>query len=456
MSLRTFGRWDTPGMKLVVDASAKGPTVLTGQAATPVGALPAGWTRRRLGDLGRTYGGLAGKTGADFGRGSARYITFLNVMTNPVIDPRLFEPVVVHPYEHQNEVRKGDLIFNGSSETPEEVAMCSLLDHDVNGVYLNSFCFGFRLDDPDVDGLYLVNFFRSHEGRKLVLPLAQGFTRHNLSKRALLNLTIPVPPLGEQRAIRRALTDADHFNQELDGLIAKKRAMKQGAMQQLLTGRTRLPGFKEPWTSERLGETFSFLRTANNPRAELASEGDVVYVHYGDIHLHTSPVLDLEATSMPRIPARKVSAADRLQDGDLIFVDASEDVEGLAKAVEVRNVGGRDAVAGLHTILVRPDRRYWASGFTAYLQFMPGFRSAVKRVAAGISVYAISARQIGQIETPIPSVPEQQATAAVLADIEAELGALDQHLEKAQAVRQGMAQALLSGRVRLTELKHGA
>lgn len=377
-------------------------------------------------------------------------------MTNPVLDPEAFAPVVVHPYEHQNDVREGDLFFNGSSETPEEVAMCSLLDHDVGNVYLNSFCFGFRLEDPDVDGRYIVSLFRSHEGRKLVLPLAQGFTRHNLSKRALLNLTIPVPPPGEQRAIADALADADALVSALDGLIAKKRAMKQGAMQQLLSGRTRLPGFNEPWNCRRLGETFRFLRTANNPRADLSSGGDVEYVHYGDIHLHTSPVLDLAATSMPRIPAKEVGAADHLQDGDLIFVDASEDVEGLAKAVEVRNVGGHDAVAGLHTILGRPDRRYWAPGFTAYLQYMPAFRSAVKRVAAGISVYAISPRQIGQTEALTPPVPEQVAIAAVLADIEAELRTLDQQLEKAEAVRQGMAQALLSGRVRLTQPKPGA
>lgn len=448
MSLRTFGRWDTPGMKLVVEASAKGPTVLTRQAAIPVGALPAGWTRRRLGDLGRTYGGLAGKTGADFGRGSARYITFLNVMTNPVIDPRLFEPVVVHPYEHQNEVRKGDLFFNGSSETPEEVAMCSLLDHDVNGVYLNSFCFGFRLDDPDVDGLYLVNFFRSHEGRKLVLPLAQGFTRHNLSKRALLNLTIPVPPLGEQRAICRALTDADHFNQELDGLIAKKRAMKQGAMQQLLTGRTRLPGFSEPCPSRALGELGRWRGGMTPSMADPGywQDGSIPWVSSSDISQGRIARVEsyitqraVDETSVPVMPPGSVLVV--MRSGILRrFLPVARTSIAMAVNQDIRALapGPEHDPAFLEQSLIDNQQKI----LTTCLK-------------AGTTVESIDTEWFHAFRITVPTLTEQRAIASVLVDMDSEISALDQQLEKAQAVRQGMAQALLSGRVRLTEPEPG-
>jgi type I restriction enzyme S subunit len=83
------------------------------------GSLPRGWMVKLLGELGSTYGGLTGKTKSDFGNGSARYITFMNVMSNVVIDCESFERVQVSPEESQNRVRKGDLFLNGSSETFE-------------------------------------------------------------------------------------------------------------------------------------------------------------------------------------------------------------------------------------------------------------------------------------------------------------------------------------------------
>lgn len=137
-----------------------------GYKHTEVGVIPEDWEIKTLGELGVTYGGLTGKTKADFGQGSERYIPFLNVMNNVIINHNQLEKVRIKPTEFQNAVRKGDLFFNGSSETPEEVGMCSLLKNEVSGVYLNSFCFGFRLFDKNLSsGIYLAYFFRSGAGR---------------------------------------------------------------------------------------------------------------------------------------------------------------------------------------------------------------------------------------------------------------------------------------------------
>jgi type I restriction enzyme S subunit len=162
-------------------------------------------------------------------------------MNNVVIETTQFEHVQVRPTENQNAALKGDLFFNGSSETPEEVGMCAVLLEDVSGVYLNSFCFGFRFyDDALANGLYLAYFFRSGEGRKLLYALAQGSTRHNLSKTALLRIEFPLPTLPEQTAIAEVLSDMDAELAALEQRRDKTRALKQGMMQELLTGRTRL------------------------------------------------------------------------------------------------------------------------------------------------------------------------------------------------------------------------
>lgn len=213
--------------------------LLTGQTRLP--GFQGMWEEKRLGDLGVTYGGLTGKTKADFGAGEARYITFMNVMANVIINCATFARVTVRPTESQNVARKGDLFFNGSSETPEEVAMCSVLLEEVQGVYLNSFCFGFRFrEGADADGLFLAYYMRGPKGRELMKSLAQGSTRYNLSKVALLNLALRLPMPSEQAAIAGALREMDLELAGLERRREKTLALKQGMMQELLTGRTRL------------------------------------------------------------------------------------------------------------------------------------------------------------------------------------------------------------------------
>ena len=213
--------------------------LLTGQTRLP--GFSGEWEVKRLGDVGATYGGLTGKTKADFGEGAASYITFMNVMSNLVIDCDMFERVNVSPHETQNLVMKGDLFFNGSSETPEEVAMCAVLLEDGRDIYLNSFCFGFRFrEGAQADGVFFAYYLRSEEGRELMKSLAQGSTRYNLSKVALLDSSLLSPSLPEQSAIAAVLSDMDA---ELSKLVARRdktRNLKQAMMQELLTGRIRL------------------------------------------------------------------------------------------------------------------------------------------------------------------------------------------------------------------------
>ncbi|MBC6452716.1 MAG: restriction endonuclease subunit S [Hormoscilla sp. SP5CHS1] len=199
------------------------------------------WEMKLLGEMGVTYGGLNGKTKADFGTGSSQYIPFLNIINNVVVDPDDIKTVKVSISENQNQVKMGDLFFNGSSETPEKVGMCAVLLTTINHVYLNSFCFGFRLhDDLEADGLFLAYFFRSNEGRKLLYTLAQGTTRYNLSKTNFMKLKLKIPTPQEQRAIATILSDMDAEIAALEKRRAKTKAMKQGMMQELLTGKTRL------------------------------------------------------------------------------------------------------------------------------------------------------------------------------------------------------------------------
>ncbi len=194
-----------------------------GYKQTELGIIPEEWEVVKLGNLGVTYTGLSGKRKCDFGWGSAKYIPFLNILNNPQIDIDDLEYVNIMPNEVQNAVQNGDLFFNTSSETPEEVGMCSVLTNKIENTYLNSFCFGYRLfDNNEAVGIFLSYYFRSAVGRVLMSVLAQGATRYNLAKTTFLESTIALPPIEEQRRIAEALSNVDALIAALDKKIAKK------------------------------------------------------------------------------------------------------------------------------------------------------------------------------------------------------------------------------------------
>jgi len=270
-----------------------------------------------------------------------------------------------------------------------------------------------------------------------------------INREELAEYSVALPPPSEQRAIAAALSDVDDLIAALDRLIAKKRAVKTAAMQQLLTAKQRLPGFSGEWETKRLGDVFIFLSTANNPRSDLSEHGEIGYVHYGDLHASNSSFLDCSRSRIPHIVRGKVKDIPLLEEGDLVMADASEDYEGVGKSVEVRNLCGRKLVAGLHTFLLRGNKETLADGFKGYLQCIPSVRSALVRFATGISVYGISKNHVKGIEVELPEVEEQRSIATVLSDMDAEIEALEVRREKTRRIKQGMMQELLTGRTRL-------
>ena len=269
----------------------------------------------------------------------------------------------------------------------------------------------------------------------------------------IAGMRIPMPPVPEQSAIAAVLSDVDALIGSLEALIAKKRAIKRAAMQQLLTGRTRLPGSTGEWKARTLGDHLRFLRHGSFPRSYLAPNGQggggVKYLHYGDIHTSERVCLDPTAMALPTLAKDRASRLDRLSDGDLVFVDASEDIGGVGKSFEITGSEGHELVSGLHTIAVRFNKAVLADGFKAYLQFCPRFRDHLRRLAAGTKVYATNRAHIASAELRVPPLREQRAIATVLTDMDDEITALVRRLDKTRAIKQGIMQQLLTGAVRL-------
>ena len=199
------------------------------------------WEEVRLGEIGNSFNGLSGKTGEDFGIGEAKYITYKNIFNYSKIKLDIFENVQISNDEKQNLVQFGDIFFTVSSETPEEVGMSSVLLDNVSNTYLNSFCFGYRLNNFNTLDPYFARFyFRSFQMRDKISRLAQGSTRFNLSKNEIMKLKIKLPSLPEQQKIAEVLSLADDEINLLKNELEELKLQKKALMQKLLTGEVRV------------------------------------------------------------------------------------------------------------------------------------------------------------------------------------------------------------------------
>ncbi|MEK4917361.1 restriction endonuclease subunit S [Streptococcus sp. FSL E2-3494] len=239
------------------------------------------WEERKLDDVGNTFTGLTGKTKEDFGHGSAKFVTYVNVFQNPIATLDQLDAIEID--EKQNQVQKGDIFFTTSSETPEEVGMSSVWTHDTENVYLNSFTFGYR---PRVsfDLNYMASMLRSPSIRKKITFLAQGISRYNISKTKMLEIEIPTPTLSEQEKI-------GSFFKQLDNTIALHqrkldllKEQKKGYLQKMFPKagekipELRFAGFAGDWEERKLIEVADY-RNGKAHEKDISEYGDYIVVN---------------------------------------------------------------------------------------------------------------------------------------------------------------------------------
>ena len=410
-----------------------------------VGKIPFEWSVKQIGKIGYTYSGLTGKEKNDFGKGNARYITFLNVLNNPVLRTNIFERVSVSDGEHQNLALKGDLFFNTSSETPEEVGICALLDDDVPNLYLNSFCFGYRLTDPEVDGLFLSYFFRSKAGRDIMTMLAQGATRYNLSKESFNKTLIAFPPFEEQKKIAEALSGIDDMLGALDVAIAKKRQIKEGLMQQLLTGKTRLPGFCGEWLPKNLGKSALI-------KARIGWQGLTTkeYLDSGVYYLITGT--DFKDGRIDWKNCHYVTR-DRFEQDPYIKIQKHDVL--VSKDGTIGKVAYLDDIPGPGTLnsgvfVIRSKDKQISQRYLAKVFVSKYFDDFIDSIVAGSTIVHLYQKDIVKFDFMVPpSIEEQEQVCDFLEGVDNEIICLESKRDKYASLKQGMMQELLTGKTRL-------
>ena len=424
--------------------------VRAGYKLTEVGVIPEGWEVEALGNLSEFI--------TSGSRGWARYYSdrgALFIRSQNVRDGRLdlADVQCVKPPNgsegSRTRVNHSDLLI---TITGNSVGNVALVEQELGETYISQHVGLVRLREP-VGGQYVCRYLASGSpGNSQISASQSGQSKPGLTLRNLQEFLIALPASSEQRAIAAALGDMDALLDGLERLIAKKRDLKVATMQLLLTGQTRLPGFSGEWAVKRLGELFKFSGGYSASRDQLSVEGHC-YLHYGDIHGASKTTVDTKADfqAIPKldIPLKRVSPDSLLDDGDVVFVDASEDDAGTSKHVVVVNKGGLPFIAGLHTIVAKAKTVEFAHEYLQYCFQTVAIREQFMFYAVGTKVSGINKSNIVKLTLPVPSVPEQTAIATVLSDLDAELSALESRRNKTRDLKQAMAQALLTGSIRL-------
>jgi type I restriction enzyme S subunit len=338
--------------------------------------------------------------------------------------PETIGEIVSHTNSSRDSFRSvaNDVLMPTSDVTPRGLAKASCIT--VNGVILGGDILVIRSDIRRVFGPFLSYIIRHEENQ--VLRLVTGSTVYHLYGSDMKKFVLSLPPIPEQRAIATALSDVDALLGSLERLIAKKRDLKQAAMQQLLTGQTRLPGFHGEWEVKRLGDVVEIVMGQSPSSSNYNTKGAGLPLIQGNADINNRETIK-------RIFTTQITK--RGKSGD-ILMSVRAPVGEISRAIF-------DVCLGRGVCAIRFDNDFM---YHCLIYLEPTWAKHSK----GSTFDSVNSADVKALEVNLPTdTSEQTAIAAVLTDMDAELAALTQRLAKTRALKQGMMQELLTGRTRL-------
>jgi type I restriction enzyme S subunit len=389
-----------------------------GYKLTEVGVIPEDWEVKSLNELGVFLKGN-GISRAHAQSGTIPCVRYGEIYTHHDNFIREFYSWISEEVaQTATPLKQGDILFTGSGETKEEIGKAvAFLDNFV--AYAGGDIIILRPQRIEVDSLFLGYLLNS---KPVVLQKAskgQGDAVVHITAKILANIKIPLPPLPEQRAIAGALSDVDQLLASLDKLIAKKKAIKQAAMQQLLTGKARLPGFSGEWEVKRLGDVAIILK-GELITSSMAKGGNIPVIAGGITisYFHDKP---------NRVGKNITISASGANAGFVSFHKKPIFASDCSTISEAPNYN----IEFLYYVLKLDQQKIF-------------------NLQTGGAQPHVYPDQLRDLEILIPTdINEQTEVAKVLSDMDAEIQALERRREKIKQIKQGMMQQLLTGRVRL-------
>ena len=409
-----------------------------GYKLTEVGVIPDDWDVKRLGQLGGFLKGR-GVTRGESATGNLACIRYGELYTRHNNHIKNFHSWISREVATTaTRLEHGDILFAGSGETKEEIGKSAAFADDVEAYAGGDIVI---LRNKKADPLFLGYYLNTGPINKQKASKGQGDAIVHIGTEALASIQCALPHPSEQAAIAEALSDADALIESLEQLLTKKRQIKKGAMQELLTGRTRLPGFSGDWKIKRLGQLGGFLKGRGVTRDESAT-GDLACVRYGELYTRHDNHIE---TYYSWISREVATTATRLEHGDVLFAGSGETKDEIGKCASF--VDNMEAYAGGDIVILR-NKKADPIFLGYYLNTGPINRQKASK-GQGDAIVHIGAEALTDIQCTLPDLSEQTAIATILSDMDAGITALEAKLSKARQLKQGMMQELLTGRIRL-------
>ena len=353
-----------------------------------------------LDDIAGTVPGLSGKTKADFSDGNARFVSYMNAFKNIDVNQEALDFVAIKPGERQNRLHEGDVIITGSSESLEEVGMSSAVASEpVEPLYLNSFCFALRFNDPTrLLASFSKYLFRGESTRKQIRATASGVTRINISKGRFLKIRIPVPPLEVQREIVRILDQFTQLEAELEAELEARRSQYEHYAHVLLESMNDVPRV-------RFGDVATIVRGAS-PRpiqAFITQEADgVPWNKIGDVPAGGKYITN----TAQRVTLAGASKSRRVLPGDFVLSNSMSFGRPYISKIDGYIHDGWLAISDFGESFV-PDYLYYL------LRSAPVQAEFARRAGAG-TVKNLNADIVKRVQIPVPTREKQEQVVELL------------------------------------------
>lgn len=291
-----------------------------------------------------------------------------------------------------------------------------------------------------LDSTFLLSLLRDGATQARIIggKVGSGVAHINLGSFRSLKVGLPSSKR-EQKAIAEALSDADALIESLEKLIEKKKMIKQGVMQELLTGKRRLPGFSGEWKKTLLGEEAEFFKGRGLPKSEITPDGKQRCIHYGELFTYYP-----ETIYEVRGRTNSNNSCFYSVENDVLMPTSDVTPRGLAKASCVKKSG---IILGGDILVIRPKPKRLNGTFLSYL--IRHFDSTILQLVTGSTVYHLYASDMKRFALDLPELKEQGKVVDLLEQMGKEIIVLENNLEKLQLIKSGMMQQLLTGRIRL-------
>lgn len=312
---------------------------------------------------------------------------------------------------------------------------------------LNSGIFVVRPKNKTYYPLFVFYLFNSEFFTIFLKKLMAGSTINHLYQKDFINFLIPLPPVEEQRAIARVLSDFDRLIELLDKLIEKKKLIKKGAMQQLLTGKKRLPGFTGEWVKKKLGEV-TFLETGRRPRGGVSEKGDIPSLGGENIKLEGG--LQFDSIKRVSFDFFKNMITGILKKNDVLI---NKDGANTGK-VAIYKGEFKQACINEHLFIIRGYSNILDNVYLYYFLNQHKVKQEIKKLITSSAQPGLNRKFVNNIFIYFPpTLAEQRAIARVLSDMDAEIEALEKKKQKYEQMKRGAMELLLTGKVRLINKK---